>query len=657
MDLHLQSCLQRFAALPRRKKRVVTVAIDFAMLFGACWLAFALRLGEAVFDSLDFWQASFIAPLASIPIMVKMGLYRAVIRYIGYRALWTCAKAVTLSVILWSLLLVLFDIDVPRSVMIIYWFTSMVAVGGSRMFGRWVIRQVTPISTRNKSQNAERVIIYGAGASGRQAALAMNHGHELYPVAFIDDDTSLHGMEVSGLRVHSADELSDLVRSRDAESVLIAISSLPRTRRLEIVHFLESFGVRVLTIPALSELAQGKVQISDIREVDVTDLLGREAVAPNQALLSACIEDKSVLVTGAGGSIGSELCRQIIKQEPRRLVLFELTEFALYSIDKELSDLITQSDLMIDLVPVIGTIQDREHLVSVMKHYETDTVYHAAAYKHVPLVEHNVISGLRNNVFGTWNTAEAAVSAGVENFVLVSTDKAVRPTNVMGGTKRLAELVLQGMSLREDAKGNDIRFAMVRFGNVLGSSGSVIPLFKKQIAKGGPVTVTHPEITRYFMTIPEAAALVIQAGSMGHSGDVFVLDMGQPVKIVDLAKEMVRLAGLSVKDDDSPAGDIEIAFTGLRPGEKLYEELLIGGAVSGTDHKMIMRASEMSLSWDEMETVLAKLDKAISKRDYPAIREMMLTNVNGYEPKDEIVDWLYQQSVSALEPVEETVRS
>lgn len=628
--------LKNLLGLSRNNKRLFFVVSDAVSLIFCCYLSFALRYGDLGANSFVHWPAYVVAPIVAIPLFIRLGLYRAVIRYIGNKALWTVVKAVSLVILLWATVVHLLGLPqlVPRSVIFIFWFVAIVAVGGSRMLARWLILHKFPGGEQKAKKQAKRVLIYGAGAAGRQLATALYHSKELNALAYIDDDPKLSGLDLNGVRVYPSPEIEALVERFDIDSVLLAIPSASRQVNKKIVDSLSTYRVKVLTLPGLSDIAGGKVSISDVREVDIADLLGRDEVEPNQSLLDACIKDKSVMVTGAGGSIGSELCRQILKQRPDRLVLFEQSEFALYSIEREIKTHFES----IELVVVLGSVTDQEHLQKVMNQFEVSTVYHAAAYKHVPLVESNNIPGLRNNVLGTWRCAEAAIASNVDNFVLISTDKAVRPTNVMGASKRLAELVLQGLSERE---GCSTRFAMVRFGNVLGSSGSVIPLFKEQIRQGGPVTVTDPEITRYFMTIPEAASLVIQAGSMGRSGEVFVLDMGEPVKIYDLAKQMINLTGLSVRTSQNPSGDIEIKCTGLRDGEKLYEELLIGDDVVRTDHSMIMRANEAKLPWEQLLTVLSNLSHALDAYDHESIRTLLLDNVNGYNPQHEIRDVIF----------------
>ncbi|TNF01287.1 MAG: polysaccharide biosynthesis protein [Bacteroidetes bacterium] len=612
------------------------------MLFAACWTAVALRLGTYEDLLNQFWMVFALAPLCTIPVLIPMGLYRAVIRYVGYRSMWTVVRAVSLGVLVWALVVTLFDLFVPRSSIVIYWMAALVAVGGTRLLGRWMFRQLTPIGRSYKNQHASRALIFGAGASGQQMATAFLMSPEVSPIGFLDDDQTIHGSEIQGLRVYGLNDLERLIRQYDIDTVLLGVKNMPIKRKREVVHFIEQYPITVKAMPILSDAAQGKLQFSNMPNIDVTDLLGRDSVAPDLSLLASCVQGKAVMVTGAGGSIGSELCRQIIALKPIRLVLFELTEFALYSIESELAAYLQEHEVDVELIPIIGSVQDKQHLERVMTCYGINTVYHAAAYKHVPLVEHNVISGVRNNLFGTLYAAEASVCSGVDNFVLISTDKAVRPTNIMGATKRMAEMALQAISDRESKEGSSIKFAMVRFGNVLGSSGSVIPLFRKQISLGGPVTVTHPEITRYFMTIPEAASLVIQAGAMGEGGDVFLLDMGQPIRINELAKDMILLAGYSVRDEHNPSGDIEIVYSGLRPGEKLYEELLIQGDVQGTDHKMIMKSSEDFIGWDKFREELVKLEHLMSQCDYLAIREMFMNLVSGYEPESGIKDYLYQ---------------
>ncbi|RRC99180.1 polysaccharide biosynthesis protein [Amphritea balenae] len=618
----------------RNTKKALFLCFDVLVLPICCWLSFALRYEDWTARDFAHWPTYLLAPVIAIPFFIRLGLYRAVIRYIGYKAQWTVLKAVTLFLLVWTLVSYQLGLEVyiPRSVFFIFWFIAVFTIGGSRMLARWVILQQFPGGKLQKVKaDAERVLIYGAGAAGRQLANALEQSSEFLPVGFIDDNPELTGLDIHNLGVYRSDRLFDLIDRFDIDTLLLAMPSASRYRKKQIIDALAGVQVRVLTLPVVSDLAGGRVSIDDIKEVDIADLLGREEVQPQQSLLDACIKDQAVLVSGAGGSIGSELCRQIICQKPSVLILLDQSEFALYSIEIELSEAQAQrSELQI--VPVLGSVLDEALIDRVLAQYNVDTIYHAAAYKHVPLVENNTVAGLRNNVIGTLTLAQSAVRSSVKNFVLISTDKAVRPTNVMGASKRFAELILQGLSKREvDRSG--IRFAMVRFGNVLGSSGSVIPLFRRQIKAGGPVTVTDPEITRYFMTIPEAASLVIQAGSMGSSGDVYVLDMGEPVKIYDLARQMVNLTGLSVRDRQCRDGDIEIRFTGLRDGEKLYEELLIGGDVLETDHPKVMRAQEEMLDWRDLEVIIHQLSIALDTFNHEEIQELLLASVNGYDPK------------------------
>lgn len=651
-------------ALPRRHKRLVQVVADILLVWAALWLAFLVRLGidELANPVLEHAWLFVAAPAVSIPLFVRFGMYRAVMRYFGNEALIAIIKAVSLSALILGLVVYWYSNHerlVPRSVIFNYWWLSLIMVGGLRLamrqyfLGDWfTAAQHVPFASRQ--DGLPRVAVYGAGAAGNQLVAALRMGKVMRPVAFIDDDDSIADRVISGLQVYKPEHIEKMLDVTGAHEILLAIPSASRTRRREILTCLESFPLHVRSIPGFMDLASGRVKVDDIQEVGIADLLGRDAVPAQEDLLERCITGQTVLVTGAGGSIGSELCRQILSLSPKTLLMFEHSEFNLYSIQSELEQRITREGLTTRLLPILGSVRNPRLLLDVLHSWKVDTVYHAAAYKHVPMVEHNIAEGVLNNVIGTLNTAQAALQAGVANFVLISTDKAVRPTNVMGSTKRLAELALQALSheaapvlFGEDegnvSRVNRTRFTMVRFGNVLGSSGSVIPLFHKQIQAGGPVTVTHPKITRYFMTIPEAAQLVIQAGSMGQGGDVFVLDMGEPVKIVELAEKMIHLSGLSVRSERNPHGDITIEFSGLRPGEKLYEELLIGDDVIATRHPMIMSAQEDYLPWDIMKQRLTALLAAIETDDYVTIRQILRETVAGYVPQGEIVDFMHLQ--------------
>lgn len=626
--------LRQVANWPRSIKRPLIMVADFVLLPLALWTAIGLRLDNWQFAGTYDWWMFLLPSILAIPIFVRMGLYRAIVRFMGDKAIFTIVLAVSLSVLLFVCAYVFLGLpNIPRGALVIYWILANLYIGASRFLARYVLRKL------EFESGPRRVLIYGAGSAGRQLAVGLRIGREYTPVGFVDDDVVQHGLTIDGLTVFSHENLESVVSKLRVTDVLLAIPSAPRKRRVEIINDLVPLHVRVQVMPGLAELAGGEIRISDIREVEIDDLLGRNPVPPDEQLLAANIRNKAVMVTGAGGSIGSELCRQIIQLEPKLLVLYELSEFALYNIEHELKLIAANHDIHVSILPVMGSVQNGVRLKNIMLRYGIQTVYHAAAYKHVPLVEFNMVEGILNNTFGTRATALSAIAAGVETFVLISTDKAVRPTNVMGASKRMAELVLQALA---DDPSVHTRFSMVRFGNVLGSSGSVVPLFRKQIESGGPVTVTHPEIIRYFMTIPEASQLVIQAGAMGGSGEVFVLDMGEPVRIVDLAKRMIQLSGFSVRDASTPDGDISIEFTGLRPGEKLYEELLIGDDVTGTPHPRIMKAQETFLSRQELEHVLEDLATACVESDLDRVRRILFDHVSGYKPEREIVDLLHQ---------------
>ncbi len=634
-------------ALPRAAKRFVALSVDLGLCVLTVWLAFYLRLGEFVaLSGTALWAVAASVGIA-LPIFVVSGLYRAIFRYSGWPALLAVARAVGIYGLLYASVFTAIGVaGVPRTVGIIQPMLLLLFVGASRALARvWLGDQYLSILKR---ASRPKVLIYGAGTTGRQLAAAMSNSHEMQVVGFLDDDDRLHGHVLNGQPIYNPADLDNLATTLNISDVLLAMPSLSRKRRNEILSQIRSAHVAVRTLPSVTDLAQGKVSISDLRELDIDDLLGREPVTPNHILLVKNIVGKVVLVTGAGGSIGSELCRQILAVNPAKLLLIEQSEFALCAIHQELEEKLAGLDVATPpvLVPLLASVQDDDRMREIMSTWHPDTVYHAAAYKHVPLVEHNPAAGIKNNVLGTLRTAQAAAENGVSDFVLISTDKAVRPTNVMGASKRLAEMALQALAATQAGAGVTVgtggtKFSMVRFGNVLGSSGSVVPKFRQQIREGGPITLTHPEVTRYFMTIPEAAQLVIQAGAMAKGGDVFVLDMGQPVRIMDLARRMVELSGLTVKDEQNPEGDIEIAVTGLRPGEKLYEELLIGDNPKPTVHPRIMKAHEEFIPWAEFEAKLTALEMALNVNDVGVIRLMMQQLVAGYIPSDSIVDWVY----------------
>ena len=617
----------------RITKRVISVCFDLLAMGVAFYLASCMRLGTLTpaIHSREIWTI-ILTIVASIIIFVKLGMYRAVLRYMSAQAMVTIAICACLSGLVLATASFYLHSYVPRSVPFIYSLLLFFIIGTPRL----LVRSIVHMLNHRLAPMSVPVIIYGAGHTGHQLALALQATHYKV-VGFIDDNSRLYGTTVAGIKVYPSEQIGNILKERGVEKVLLALGSANHASRAAVIKRLEPYAVEVQTVPAVADILSGKTRIEQIKDVEIEDLLGRDPVKPNPQLMHACIENKVVMVTGAGGSIGSELCRQIIKQNPKVLILFELNEFGLYSLEQELNKEINKLATAIELVPLLGSVQNKARLESIMSTYGVQTVYHAAAYKHVPLVEHNIIEGVRNNIFGTWYCAEAAIAAKVESFVLISTDKAVRPTNIMGASKRMAELVLQALAQRQ----NETRFTMVRFGNVLGSSGSVVPLFRQQIKQGGPVTVTHPDIIRYFMTIPEAAELVIQAGSMGQGGDVFVLDMGDPVKIVDLATRMIHLSGLEIKTPESPSGDIAIEYTGLRPGEKLYEELLIGNNISGTEHARIMRAEEVSLSWIATQELLDQLDQSCANYKCLVVKELLLQAPTGYHSQEALGDFVW----------------
>ncbi len=641
--MNLQPITLRMLALPRWAKCFLVTTLDVGLCILSVWLAYYLRLGEFVALSGNALWATGTAIGIALPIFIVSGLYRAIFRYSGWPALLAVARAISIYGLLYASIFTAIGIqDVPRTIGIIQPILLLLFVGASRALARiWLGDHYSNILKR---ASRPKVLIYGAGHAGRQLVAAIANSHNMQVLGFLDDDDRLHGHLLNGQPIYNPKDLPNLVSTLTISNVLLAMPSLSRKRRNEILNQIQIARVVVRTLPSLTDLAQGKVSISDLRELDIDDLLGREQVMPNHILLAMNVRSKVVMVTGAGGSIGSELCRQILAVGPGKLLLIEQSEFALYTIHQELEEKLAYLDVAHRpvLVPLRASVKDEGRMREIMSTWHPDTVYHAAAYKHVPLVEHNPAEGIKNNVLGTLRTAQAAAENGVSYFVLISTDKAVRSTNIMGASKRLAEMILQAIA--ETNPGT--KFSMVRFGNVLGSSGSVVPKFRQQISNGGPITLTHPEITRYFMTIPEASQLVIQAGAMAKGGDVFVLDMGQSVKIIDLARRMIELSGLTVKDEQNPDGDIEIEITGLRPGEKLYEELLIGDNPKPTSHPRIMKAQEQFIPWAELEGQLRSLEMALNMNDIGVIRLMMEELVRGYIPSDEIVDWVYLEQVA-----------
>jgi len=620
-----------FLGLPRLQKRLVSVSVDAVALSFALWASFALRLDQSLWvPNQGQLLVSALTVVFTLGVFVRLGLYRAVVRYMSDRAFLTIIMGVGASALLLIVLGYSLQVLVPRSVPIIYAALAFIFVGGSRMSVRMLVHHT---SNRGK----EWVAIVGAGETGAQLAKALQQGTEYHPVVFIGLLPANHKALISGVPVLALSHLEEAVRVHGVKRLLLALDADKQIDRRQLLNRLEALKLPVQTVPSMSELVAGQARINDIRDLEIEDLLGRDPVRPDNAQVAASLYNKSVMVTGAGGSIGSELCRQIIRHRPRVLVLFEQSEFSLYAIERELQAISRIDGLDVEIHALLGSVVHRRRCEMVMRSFRIETVYHAAAYKHVPLVEHNVIEGVQNNTFGTLQAAEAAIAAGVERFVLISTDKAVRPTNVMGASKRMAELVLQGLAQRQ----SKTVFSMVRFGNVLGSSGSVVPLFRDQIRDGGPITVTHQDIIRYFMTIPEASQLVLQAGSMGRGGEVFVLDMGEPVKIADLARKMIHLMGLIEKTPGQPEGDIEVVFTGLRPGEKLFEELLIGDDPQGTSHPRIMMAREASMAWEDLEIVLSKLSRASQEFDCSQIVETLKSAPTGFAPNGNVADLVW----------------
>ena len=621
-------------ALPRMAKKAIFLAVDIFICVFAVWSAFYLRVGVVYeFSDKGLQIATWVSILVAIPIFIASSLYLTIFRFNGLATVLTIVRSIALYGVIYATIFTAYGVDgVPRTVGLIQPFLMLILVAGSRV--------APPIwfspGRGYRRRAASRVLIYGAGSAGRQLAAALKVSSELVVVGFVDDDSLLQGNVMNGLKVFSPEDLLSVIARSSVNQIYLAIPSVTRLRRNEILETVRGAQVVVRTLPSVTDLAHGKVHASDLKELDIEDLLGRDPVTPDPLMFGKNIADKVVLVTGAGGSIGSEICRQILTAGPAVLLLVEASEFALYAIHHELSQ-----TTKVTLIPLLGNVQEVSRMGEIFSTWKPETVYHAAAYKHVPLVEHNPAEGVRNNVLGTLVTATQAQRFGVKDFVLISTDKAVRPTNVMGASKRLAEMVLQAQAHGVRMSGAGPRFSMVRFGNVLGSSGSVVPLFRKQIADMGPITLTDPRITRYFMTIPEAAQLVIQAGAMARGGDVFVLDMGQPLKIIDLAKRMIELSGFRIKDESNPKGDIAIKVTGLRPGEKLYEELLIGNNPLPTDHPRIMRANEEFLEWDQLKEEIRELTAAIDVNDAPLILNLLQKLVSGYQPEERVVDWVW----------------
>jgi FlaA1/EpsC-like NDP-sugar epimerase len=667
------------------------------LLIGSLWLSFSLRLDNW------YWPQGGVnnpivllvlfAPIFAVPVFAHFGLYRAIIRYLGMRAVWSIVQAVMVYAALWWLVIFLSGVEgVPRSVVPINAMVAVLTVGGSRMFARWFLRKIEEsVQTRNTrlgdvtnavGVHQSRVIIFGAGAAGRQLALGMGQSHECVLLAFVDDGVELHGRDLMGVPIISQEKLQAFVVNYQIDDILLAIPSITRKQRSLILERLRPLNVRIRTLPGLMAMAKGKADYQDLHDLDINDLLAREPAEPDEVMLQEQVSDKTVLVTGAGGSIGSELCRQILQRKPKTLLLFDLSELSLYTLQNELLGTLhylanEQFDsgavgLVPTIIPLLGSVADENRVSDIIKTWKPSIIYHAAAVKHVPIVEHNIAECIKTNVLGTLVMVKVSVEQQVERFILISSDKAVNPTNAMGASKRCCELVLQALAVEKHLSFEPLwdgipssqfacttHLAMVRFGNVLGSSGSVVPYFRQQIAQGGPITLTHQDIIRYFMTIPEAAQLVMQTGTMagatskgdgfgkvGSEAEVYVLDMGDPVRIIDLAHRMIELSGLTVKDENSPEGDIAIEVVGLRPGEKLYEELLIGNNPQLTQHPRIMKANEKFLSWSELQPMISTLQIASVNGDVMMIRSMLQLIVPEYRPDKEVVDWVYQEQIT-----------
>ena len=685
-------------AIPRPAKRSILIAADSVLLIGALWLSFSLRLDNW------YWPRGGVnnpvvllvlfAPVFAVPVFFHFGLYRAIIRYLGMRAVWSIVKAVMVYTALWGVVVFLSGVQgVPRSVVPINAMVTLLAVGGSRMFARWLLRKIEDsVHIKNAKRltgadavvhHQSRVVIFGAGAAGRQLAVGLGQSRECVLLAFVDDGIELHGRDLMDVPIISQDKLQNFVVSHQVDDILLAMPSITRKQRSVIIERLRPLNVRIRTLPGLIAMAQGKADYVDLHDLDINDLLAREPAEPDEVMLQQQVTGKTVMVTGAGGSIGSELCRQILQRKPKVLLLFELSEFSLYTLHNELLDTLHHLTnekrnhgavgLVPTIIPLLGSVADESRVSDVILTWNPNIIYHAAAVKHVPIVEHNIAECVKNNVLGTLVMAKVALERQVERFILVSTDKAVNPTNAMGASKRCCELILQALAAEQnpsfepmwDGKpsaqvASTTQLAMVRFGNVLGSSGSVVPYFRQQIAQGGPITLTHQDIIRYFMTIPEAAQLVMQTGAMAggsikgiggrinSEAEVYVLDMGDPVKIIDLARRMVELSGFRVKDETSPEGDIAIEVVGLRPGEKLYEELLIGNNPQATQHPRIMKANEKFLPWSELQPMITTLKIAAVHGDVLMIRSMLQLLVPEYQPDENVADWVYREQITQL---------
>ncbi len=627
--------------LPKSWKLIVSLLVDALLCFFTTWIAFYLRLGEFFPVRVFIFWPSLISIILAIPVFYLSGLYRTIFRYSGWPAMLTVSKSIFFYGIVFSIFISIITLnDVPRTIGIIQPLLLFFAVGGSRALIRYWIGDL--YQDRLIKSSLPKAVIYGAGNSGRKLLIALENNKEIEITCFLDDNIEKQGRVLSGKRIYSSDYLDFLVNKKNISYLLLAIPRITRSQRKDLINKVSKYNLSVRTLPSFIDIAKGNKGLSDLNELEIEDLLGREKVAPHQDLMKKNIKAKTVLITGAGGSIGSQICREAIRLGPQKILLMDSNEYALYSILNELN--LINNEKLVEIIPLLSSIQDKEKINEILKNWQPDTIYHAAAYKHVPLVEHNLAEGVRNNVFGTLELALASLRTGVSNFVFISTDKAVRPTNIMGATKRLGEICLQALFANK-AENEITKFSMVRFGNVLDSSGSVIPKFRKQIKERLPITLTDPEITRFFMTIKEASELVIQAGAMAKGGEVFVLDMGEPVKIYDLAKKMIQLSGLKLRDKNNINGDIEILITGLRPGEKLYEELLIENSSLSTDHPKIFKAQDNFIPWPELFTEIKKLEELVIKNDQRKIITTLKKLVNGYKPSQKIVDYIFNEKL------------
>lgn len=624
--------------LPRDKKLIISLAVDTFLCFLTVWIAFYLRLGEVVRLNYSILFSSLLSIIFAIPVFYISGLYRTIFRYSGWPAMLTVSKSIIIYGFLFSTFITFISFrDIPRTIGIIQPLLLFFCVGGSRALVRYWIGNLYRIRI-NKS-NLPKAAIYGAGNAGRELISALENNNEFLVSCFLDDDIDKQGRVLAGKKIYSPGSLEYLVKNKNISYLLLALPRINYSQRIKIIKNVSKYNLSVRTIPNLTGIAKGNGS-SNLMELEIDELLGREKVEPDKKLLQKNIKDQIVIVTGAGGSIGSQLCKEILLIRPKKLLILDSNEYSLY---KLLNDLNNLNKERIDIVPIISSIRDKKNIDMIFNTWLPDTVYHAAAYKHVPIVEYNLAEGLKNNVYGTLVLAKASLKVKVKNFVFISTDKAVRPTNVMGASKRLGELCLQSLYDKQIEK--ITKFSMVRFGNVLDSSGSVIPKFRNQIKDRSPITLTHPDICRYFMTIEEAAELVIQAGAMSEGGEVFLLDMGEPVKIYDLAIKMIQFSGLQLKDKNNPKGDIEIKITGLRPGEKLFEELLIEDNSLSTKHPKIFKAQENFIPWDQLKIRIESLESFIFKNDVENITQILSSLVVGYDPPKTIVDWIFNENI------------